>query len=320
MVASETPFARVRVSNISAGMIHESGPQVHEKEKLSASRLAIIRSKIWQVLTEPGHYNETPLCADVGRHTRREHGQEYGRDDEGDHITQVTKNQGPATTGLVDEQDGTELSDKRDDAVDTLVLEGVVTRDADLSIDGDWIVLYGGDAGYLDGGLQSTCNQEAAESCFGSEEFHVRFRLVLVLIGDGLLDLLKLGKHEGVVHVAMRVQLCQYLMCFLGLALIDKPSVFGQYQLNAAGSSSATYLGDSGKSMIKAVRPMAGKIWIASGTLHWALLVFNCTNVAQETQAAMRAPTPSINCCRAVIRPRMLGWASSAWYLTQSVS
>lgn len=34
MVARETPFERVRVSNISAGMIHESGPQVAEKEKL----------------------------------------------------------------------------------------------------------------------------------------------------------------------------------------------------------------------------------------------------------------------------------------------
>ena len=33
MVAIETPLLRVRVSNTSAGMIHDSGPQVHEKEK-----------------------------------------------------------------------------------------------------------------------------------------------------------------------------------------------------------------------------------------------------------------------------------------------
>jgi len=34
MVAIETPFERVRVSNISAGIIQERGPQVAEKEKL----------------------------------------------------------------------------------------------------------------------------------------------------------------------------------------------------------------------------------------------------------------------------------------------
>jgi hypothetical protein len=33
-VAIETPFDRVRVSNTSAGIIHDSGPQVAEKEKL----------------------------------------------------------------------------------------------------------------------------------------------------------------------------------------------------------------------------------------------------------------------------------------------
>lgn len=34
MVAIETPLLRVRVSNISAGTIHESGPLVALKEKL----------------------------------------------------------------------------------------------------------------------------------------------------------------------------------------------------------------------------------------------------------------------------------------------
>lgn len=34
MVATDTPFARVLVSKISAGMIQERGPQVQLKEKL----------------------------------------------------------------------------------------------------------------------------------------------------------------------------------------------------------------------------------------------------------------------------------------------
>lgn len=41
MHAIDTPFDRVLVSKTSAGMIHESGPQVHEKEKLTVVRLAI---------------------------------------------------------------------------------------------------------------------------------------------------------------------------------------------------------------------------------------------------------------------------------------
>jgi hypothetical protein len=36
IVAMETPFERVLVSKISAGMIQESGPHVAEKEKLYA--------------------------------------------------------------------------------------------------------------------------------------------------------------------------------------------------------------------------------------------------------------------------------------------
>ena len=34
MVAMDTPFERVRVSKISAGITQDSGPQVAEKEKL----------------------------------------------------------------------------------------------------------------------------------------------------------------------------------------------------------------------------------------------------------------------------------------------
>jgi hypothetical protein len=45
MVAIETPLERVRVSNISAGMIQDKGPQVAEKEKLYSQVLVAVRFK-----------------------------------------------------------------------------------------------------------------------------------------------------------------------------------------------------------------------------------------------------------------------------------
>lgn len=73
---------------------------------------------------------EAPLRATVGRQAGWELGQKHRGDDESDHVAQIAQDERPATTGAVDEQDGAELSDQRDDAVDALVLERVVARDA----------------------------------------------------------------------------------------------------------------------------------------------------------------------------------------------
>lgn len=42
MVAMDTPLERVRVSNISAGMIQDRGPHVAEKEKLYSQVLELL--------------------------------------------------------------------------------------------------------------------------------------------------------------------------------------------------------------------------------------------------------------------------------------
>jgi hypothetical protein len=42
MVAMETPLERVRVSKISAGIIHDRGPQVAENEKLYSQVLGLL--------------------------------------------------------------------------------------------------------------------------------------------------------------------------------------------------------------------------------------------------------------------------------------
>ena len=91
---------------------------------------------------------------------------------------------------------------------------------------------------------------------------------MLVLICDGLLDLLVLSKHERVVQIAMRMQLCQNLVSFLGLAVINEPSVSSSVSVVSVVNGASTYLGDSGKSKIKAARMTAGKICNPRGTLH----------------------------------------------------
>lgn len=80
-------------------------------------------------VVEPRHDDEAPLCARVGRHARRILGQQDRGHDEGDHVAEIAIDQGPATSRAVDEEDRAELGDQRDDAVDALVLEGVITRD-----------------------------------------------------------------------------------------------------------------------------------------------------------------------------------------------
>lgn len=79
---------------------------------------------------QPGHDDEPPLGALVGRHARREQRQQDRGDDEGQHVAQVAADQGPAPPGTVDEEDGAELRHEGNDAVDALVFEGVVAGDA----------------------------------------------------------------------------------------------------------------------------------------------------------------------------------------------
>ena len=50
-------------------------------------------------------------------------------DDEGETVTQVSEDERPAASCSVDEKDGAELRNQCDDAIDALVLEGVVARD-----------------------------------------------------------------------------------------------------------------------------------------------------------------------------------------------
>lgn len=65
--------------------------------------------------------------------TRWEFGQQNCRDDECDHITEISQDEWPPSTCLVHKQDRAELSDQGNDTVDTLVFQCVVATDSDLT-------------------------------------------------------------------------------------------------------------------------------------------------------------------------------------------
>ena len=81
------------------------------------------------------------MCTVVSGYAGWELGEEDGGNYERDHVGEVAEDQRPSPTGTVNEEDGAELSDQRDNAVDGLVLECVVARDADLAVNGDGVVL-----------------------------------------------------------------------------------------------------------------------------------------------------------------------------------
>ena len=101
-------------------------------------------------IVQPGHDDEAPLSASVGGYARRELCKEDRGDNERDHITKVAQYERPTTASLVDEEDGAELSDQRNDRVDALIFERVVAGDANLSIDCDRIILDCRDTCHLD--------------------------------------------------------------------------------------------------------------------------------------------------------------------------
>lgn len=102
MVASETPLARVRVSKISAGIIHERGPQVAEKEKLYTHVTMMNPQEAPVFVVSPG--GKFAAWVSVGLNIQfDELTKKSSGDNERHHVRQVTPNQRPATSETVNE-------------------------------------------------------------------------------------------------------------------------------------------------------------------------------------------------------------------------
>lgn len=176
-------------------------------------------------VVQPGHGDEAPRRTAVAVfRPGRELGEEDGGDDEGDHVAHVAQDERPAAAGLVDEQHAAELRDESQHGRDGLVLEGLILRDADLGVNRHGIILDGRHTRHLDTRLDAAGEQQPAERRLVPEQLDVRLGRALVLHRYGLLDLLELGAHPRVGHVAVRVQLGERLEALVHLAVVDKPA------------------------------------------------------------------------------------------------
>ena len=152
------------------------------------------------------------------------------------------------------------------------------------------------DTSHLDTSLDGTDEHESAEGRLILEQLGVGFGGVLVLKCDGVLDLVELGTHPGVVLIAVSVEFGERCQSFAGLSVVDEPSNTCQSTVTRHRWQSA-YLGDSGKSMIKRARTPAGMIWIPKLRRHCiALSSGKFLFVPKVVQDATSAPMPSMNC------------------------
>ena len=81
-------------------------------------------------VVEPGHDDESPLCADIARHAGWILGEENCSDNEGYHVTEIAEDERAPAAELVDQQHAKELRNQGDNAIDGLVFQGIVSRNA----------------------------------------------------------------------------------------------------------------------------------------------------------------------------------------------
>lgn len=183
---------------------------------------------------KPSHSNKRPTRRYILRSTRWEPCKHDSGNREEQAIGKIAADHRPPATDLVDEQDTAQLRDQSQYRRDTLVLQRVVRLDAHVREDSWRVVLDRGYAGHLDTSLNGADEHETAEGRLVLEQLHIRLGGVFVLVLDGVADLVVLGAHPGVVFVAVGVQSGESLEAFLGLAVIDEPSVtlsvYGQDQ------------------------------------------------------------------------------------------
>lgn len=130
------------------------------------------------------------------------------------------------------------------------------------------------------------------------------------------LDLIVLGLHPSILSIAVCVKLAENCETLLVAAFVNEPA-------RTLGEEIDEKSEDSGGDTLKTERDTPLTIVVsfkADVARDEDISKVICRqgrgslNHPYPIQLAHRAPTPSINCCRAVIRPRIVGCASSAWY------
>jgi hypothetical protein len=72
--------------------------------------------------------------------------------------------------------------------------------------------------------LEGASKEKTAEARLVLEQLQVRFRLVFVLKGKLVLDLLKLGLYPWVILIAMSVQFGKIAKTFFIATVVDQPA------------------------------------------------------------------------------------------------
>jgi hypothetical protein len=98
----------------------------------------------------PGDDDEAPRSGLVVGRAWRKGSKQDGRNDESHHISEIAKDERPATSEVIDEEDAEELRNEGNDGRDGLVFQRFVARNAHLFVDGNAIVLDRRDTGHLD--------------------------------------------------------------------------------------------------------------------------------------------------------------------------
>lgn len=92
------------------------------------------------------------------------------------------------------------------------------------SYTGTGVLLDSRDTSHLHRGLKSTAKEESAERGPVREQLDVRLRLVLVLKGDGFLDLGELGLHPWILLVSISVELGKGLETLIRAVVVNEPT------------------------------------------------------------------------------------------------
>ena len=175
-------------------------------------------------VVQPGHDDKGPTGSTVAGSSWWEHCQEDGSEDEEETVEEVATDQSPSATGPVNEPDTSGLGKKSEDRADTLVLERVGRGDTNLLEDGDTVVLDCRNTSHLHGSLNGADEHQATQRRPVGEELLVRLGLVLVFVGDGILDLLELGAHPWIVLVTVGVQSRECGQTLLLVTVVDEPT------------------------------------------------------------------------------------------------
>ena len=175
-------------------------------------------------VVDPRDDNEAPARGLVARLARRELLQQDRGDNESDAVADVSSDHGPSPTRPIDEEDTAQLCNQSENGRNGLVLQRLVAGDTHLREDVGAVVLDSANSSHLHGSLDGAGEEEPTETGAIGEKLNVGLGLVLVLEGQGVLDLIEFSAYPRVVDVAIGVEFGEGAEAVVDAAVVDEPA------------------------------------------------------------------------------------------------